>query len=80
MCVHSLDGQRGWNAECPAASRCLCGYFVECGPAFQPRRSTLSTVAHIAVGVVAVLLALLALCGLVFELASDERRDGRTAA
>jgi hypothetical protein len=80
MCVHNADGQRGWTGDCPDSARCLCGYFVECGPAFQPRRSTLSTVAHIVIGVVAVLLALLALCGLVVELASDERRDARTAA
>jgi hypothetical protein len=82
ICVRNVDGQRGWNPECRDSGHCLCGYFpeLEHDRAPRPRRSTLSTVAHIAVGVIAVVLALLALCGLVFELASDERRDARTAA
>jgi hypothetical protein len=75
MCIHSPDNQRGWTGDCPDSARCLCGYFVERGPVFQPRRSTLSTVAGLAVSVGALLLALTAL---VFWLASeDERRDAR---
>jgi hypothetical protein len=82
MCVHNVDGQRGWTGECPDSARCLCGYFPEFehDRAPRPRRSTLSTVASIAVGVVAVVLALLALCGLVVEFTSDGRRDARPAA
>jgi hypothetical protein len=77
MCIHSPDNQRGWTGDCPDSARCLCGYFVERGSAFQPRPSTMSTVAHIAVTVVVVLLALSVL---VFGLASGGRHDARTAA
>jgi hypothetical protein len=86
MCVHDVDGQRGWTGECPDSSRCLCGFFPEVGPAFpQPRRTTSTTsitrtIVHVVLGVVSVLLALITLGALVIELTSDERRDARTAA
>jgi hypothetical protein len=80
MCVHNVDGQRGWSGECPDSGRCLCGYFPEVGPAFpQPRRSASTpslarTIFHIVVGVVAVLLALLTLGVWVIGPDDDERR------
>jgi hypothetical protein len=80
MCSHNVDGQRGWTGDCPDSARCLCGYFVERGPAFpQPRRTTSTTsaartIVHIVVGVVAVLLALLTLGVLLIGTSDDERR------
>jgi hypothetical protein len=86
MCIHSLDNQRGWTGDCPDSSHCLCGYFVERGPAFpQPRRSTsttstvarqsiLGTVAWIAAGVVAVVLALVTLGVMVIGTSDDDER------
>jgi hypothetical protein len=77
MCIHNPDNQRGWTADCPDSARCLCGYFVECGPAFQPRQSTLSTVAHIVVAISLVWLALSALVlGLV--LLGSQREEQRS--
>ena len=70
MCVHDVEGQRGWNSECVDSSHCMCGYFREIGPAFpRPRTSVPSvggvkqqsiarTVFHILAGVVLVLAAL----------------------
>jgi hypothetical protein len=82
MCVHNVDGQRGWTGECPDSGHCLCGFFPEVGPAFpQPRpastTSTARTVVHIVLGVVGVLLALVTLGALFIELSSDELRDDR---
>jgi hypothetical protein len=32
MCVHNVDGQRGWNPECRDSGHCLCGYSPELEP------------------------------------------------
>jgi hypothetical protein len=80
MCVHNVDGQRGWTGECPDIGPCLCAYFPERGPAFpQPRQSTSTTstaptIVHIVVGVVAVVLALLTLGVWVIGTDDDGRR------
>jgi hypothetical protein len=81
MCLHDPDGTRGWNPECPAASRCLCGLFhPEYGQVLQPpprRGSAMKTLAHI---VIAIALVWLALCALVLGLVllGDRREEQRS--
>ena len=83
MCVHSVDGARGWTGECPDSSRCLCGYFPETGPAFPGRHRSASTpsmartVFRIVLGVVLVLVAVLTLGVWVISPDDDDYRRRR---
>jgi hypothetical protein len=59
VCVHNVDGQRGWTGECPDSGRCLCGFFPEVGVAFPKPRSpattsTARTIVHVVLGIRAV--------------------------
>jgi hypothetical protein len=73
MCVHNVDGQRGWTGECPDSGRCLCGYFPELGhQQHRQRGSVVRTVAWLAAGFVAVLAALSVLVWWLFK-PEDER-------
>ena len=81
MCVHNVDGQRGWTGECPDSGRCLCGFFPEVGPAFpQPRYRSAATpgigrtIFRIMLGIGAVLLALIMIGVWVIGPDEDERR------
>jgi hypothetical protein len=81
MCVHDVDGQRGWTGECPDSSRCLCGFFPEVGVAFpKPRRTTSTTsitrtIVHVMLGIGALLLALIV--GVIWICSPEDERPHR---
>jgi hypothetical protein len=85
MCHYDQDGTHGWNPECPAAGRCLCGTgFPESALRPRdavvinrqpPRSSMLRTVVHMVLGIGAVLLALIV--GVVWLCSPEEERPRR---
>jgi hypothetical protein len=82
MCVHNVDGQRGWTGECPDSGHCLCGFFPEVGPAFPRARansqpSLARTIFRILLGIGAVLLALVMLGVWLIGTSDDDDRPRR---